>query len=290
MRLAPVLLAGTLLLSGCGAAEEPTPTPRPTPTASPPTVTSTVQPTPTPTPTPTPKPGTYPPAWLGKRILPKRPDGFGVMGPTPPELRTRRFTLPDRLGMLPGQGFQSRSSAVPDSVLARSTWARGCPVGRADLAWVRLTFWGFDSARHTGELLVNRRVAGDVVNVFHDLYDARFPMEELRITRKDEQTAPPTGDGNDTGAFNCRPKVGQTSFSEHAYGLAIDINPFQNPYTVRDVVLPELARAYLDRSRRAPGVIHPGDVVTRAFARIGWGWGGDWQHSKDYQHFSENGQ
>ena len=231
-----------------------------------------------------------PPDWLGTRVLPLRPDGFGEVQPTPPALRDRRFTLPDTLEPLPGRGFASRVEPAPPDVLARSTWQPDCPVGADELAWVRLTFWGFDDARHTGELLVNASVADDLVSVFRRLYDARFPVEEMRITRLDELDAPPTGDGNNTGAFACRPAVGQSTFSQHAYGLAIDLNSFQNPYLKGDLVLPELASAYLDRDRSRPGVIQPDDAVVSAFASIGWEWGGDWQSLKDYQHFSQNGR
>jgi hypothetical protein len=239
----------------------------------------------------TPAPGTVPPSWLGTRPLQLTADGFGEVEPTPAELRRRRFTLPDALPALPGRGFVSRiATPAPADVLARSTWASGCPVAARDLSWVRLTFRGFDGARHTGELLVNRSVAPDLVQVFHDLYDARFPFEEMRITAKSEQTAAPTGDGNDTGAFNCRPVRGATEYSQHAYGLAVDVNPFQNPYVKGDLVLPELAGAYRDRSWRRPGMVLPGGPVARAFARIGWGWGGSWQSLKDFQHFSANGR
>jgi hypothetical protein len=213
-----------------------------------------------------------------------------VQRPTPPALRNRRFTLPDTLPMLPGAGFASQiADPAPGDVIARSTWAPGCPVRARDLAWIRLTFWGFDGRRHTGELLVNGEVAAPLVTVFHTLYDERFPLEQMTITTKAEQTAKPTGDGNDTGAFNCRPVRGATTFSQHAYGLAVDVNPFQNPYTKGDLVLPELAGAYTDRSWRRPGMILPGGPVVRAFARIGWGWGGSWHSLKDLQHFSRSG-
>ncbi|RNM12788.1 M15 family peptidase [Nocardioides pocheonensis] len=228
---------------------------------------------------------------MGTRPLPVTADGFGEVQPTPPELRDRRFTLPDRLPELPGSGFASRiTTPAPASVIARSTWAPGCPVPARRLSWVRLTFRGFDGARHTGELLVNRSAATGLVLVFHALYDARFPIEEMRIPTKPEQTAPPTGDGNDTAAFNCRVARGTTTFSEHAYGLAVDVNPFQNPYLKGDLVLPELAGAYRDRSWRRPGMIVPRGPVVRAFAAIGWGWGGNWHSLKDLQHFSANGR
>ena len=235
--------------------------------------------------------GTAPPPWLGTRVLPEQGNGFGEVRQTPPELVQRRFTLPDRLPPLPGAGFASRvTTPAPAAVIARSTWAPGCPVAADDLSWVRLTFRGFDHQRHTGELLVNARVADDLVQVFRDLYRARFPIEEMRITRKAELTAPPTGDGNNTGAFACRATTGGTSYSQHAYGLAVDVNPFQNPYTKGDVVLPELASTYLDRSWVRPGMITPDGPVVRAFAAIGWRWGGSWQSLKDLQHFSDNGR
>jgi hypothetical protein len=257
-----------------------------------PPVSSSPAPTATPatTPTPTAEPGTVPPPWLGTRPLPLRPDGYGQAQPTPPELDPRRFTLPDTVPPLPGDGFASVVATVPARVLARSTWEPACPVSADDLAYVRLAFWGFDDRRHTGELLLNRSVARDVVAVFRKLYRARFPFEELRVTSRSELEAPPTGDGNNTGAFVCRPTVGSTTYSQHAYGLAFDIDPFQNPYTNGDLVLPELASSYLDRDHVRPGMITPDGVVVRAFAAIGWTWGGAWRSLKDYQHFSVNGR
>ena len=112
----------------------------------------------------------------------------------------------------------------------------------------------------------------------------------MRITTQAEQDAPPTGDGNDTGAFACRPVRGATVFSQHAYGLAVDVNPFQNPYLKDDVVLPELASSYRDRDRHRPGMILAGGPVVRAFAGIGWTWGGTWHSLQDLQHFSANGR
>lgn len=249
-----------------------------------------VSPSPSPTRTATVEPGSVPPVWLGQRPLPKAANGLGEIQPTPPELRDRRFTLPDQLPELPGDGFGSRIDVAPADVLARSSWRPRCPVAAKDLRWVRLTFWGFDDQRHTGELLLNADAAASAVDAFRQLYAARFPIEEMRITRADELDAAPTGDGNNTSAFTCKPLRGTTTWSEHAKGRAIDINPFDNPYLADDVLIPELASAYADRSRQAPGMIHSGDAVTRAFASVGWGWGGDWKHSKDFMHFSANGR
>lgn len=237
-----------------------------------------------------PEPGTVPPPWLFERPLPLTAEGFGEIRPTPPELRHRRFTLPDNVPMLPGTGYASRVvSPPPARVLARSTWKPGCPVGAGDLAWVRVAFRGFDGERHTGELLVNTAVAEDVVEVFRRLWRAQFPLEQMRVTTLDELDAHPTGDGNNTGAFVCRVVRGGSSFSQHAHGLAVDVNPFHNPYVKGELVLPELASAYTDRSRRAPGMITADGPVVAAFRAVGWEWGGAWRTLKDYQHFSRDG-
>ncbi|MEI5674460.1 MULTISPECIES: M15 family metallopeptidase [unclassified Nocardioides] len=287
-RLLPLLV---LLLVACSSPEESAAPPEPTRTGTPGTSELPGEPgnSDTAPPTTAPPPGTTPPAWLGTRALPVTASGYGEVRPTPRELRRRRFTLPDRLPMLPGSGFRARvADPAPDEVIARSTWAPGCPVDRSGLAWVRLTFRGFDGARHTGELLVASAVADDVVGVFRELWRADFPLEEMRISTPADLEAEPTGDGNNTEAFVCRPVTGGTSYSQHAYGTAIDVNSFQNPYEKGDVVLPELASSYLDRGRVRPGMITADGPVVRAFDAIGWGWGGAWRSLKDYQHFSAN--
>jgi hypothetical protein len=221
-----------------------------------------------------------------------RPDGYGEIQPTPPELVDRR--LPPPPAVLPpptGEGFEAVIVPVPPDVVARSTWQEGCPVALDDLRYVTLTYWGFDDRPHTGELIVHAAAADAMADVFEQLYAARFPIEEMRVVRADELDAPPTGDGNNTTVFSCRPATGSTSsWSQHAYGLAIDINPFHNPYLRDDVVLPELASAYLERDDVRPGMIVEGDVVVQAFDAVGWGWGGRWRTLKDWQHFSSNGR
>ena len=230
------------------------------------------------------------PAWLGTRPLPLRPDGYGEMQPTPAELVNRALPTVDLLPPPADERFVATVGTVPEQVAGRSTWDPACPVGLDDLRYVTVSFWGFDGRPHTGELLLHASVADDVVEVFRRLHQERFPIEEMRITTSDELDAHPTGDGNNTGAFVCRPSRGTTSWSEHAYGRAVDINPFHNPYLKGDVVLPELASAYADRAASRPGMILRGDVVASAFEAAGWGWGGDWRSSKDYMHFSVNGR
>ncbi len=231
-----------------------------------------------------------PPEWLGTMALPLRPDGYGQAQPTPSELEVRQIRTLDVLAPPAGSEFVASIGPVSHDVLARSTWTEECPVTVDELSYVTVSFVGFDGEFHTGELLLNARVAADIVEVFRRLHENRYPIEEMRISSSDDLDAPPTGDTNNTSAFECRAAVGSSSFSQHAYGLAVDLNPFQNPYHKGDLVLPELASAYLDRSRDLPGMIRPDGPVVAAFAGIGWEWGGNWNSLKDYHHFSENGR
>ncbi len=250
-----------------------------------------VAPPPSPPRSPSPAPGTVRPAWLGTRVLPDGPNGYPLPQDTPPELDPRRLTpAAERLPPPADGAFAATVQPVPPDVAARSTWSPACPVALDDLAYVTVAFWGFDDAPHTGELIVNAAVADDLVGVFRQLYEARFPIEDIGIATPADLDAPPTGDGNVSGAFTCRPTRGSTSWSEHAYGLALDLNPFQNPYVKGGRVLPELATAYLDRARVRPGMILPGDVATAAFAAIGWTWGGDFRSLTDTMHFSRDGR
>ncbi|WP_290858555.1 M15 family metallopeptidase [Hamadaea sp.] len=222
-------------------------------------------------------------------MLPVGPQGFAAARPTPSELRNRSIITVDDLPPPADGRFHATIQAVPAGVLARSSWTKDCPVTAADLRYLTVSFRGFDGHAHTGELLANSRVADDLVTVFKRLFAAGFPIERMRISSTEELNAAPTGDGNTTEAFACRPVRGQTGWSQHAYGLAVDLDPFQNPYHKGEVVLPELATAYLDRADARPGMVRPAGPAVRAFAAIGWKWGGDYRSLKDYMHFSATG-
>jgi D-alanyl-D-alanine carboxypeptidase len=231
-------------------------------------------------------------AWrLGARPLPLRPDGFGQVLPTPPALRDRRLPTVDLLPPPPGGRFRSTVRPIDAAIRARmgATWSPACPVPLTGLRYVTVSFRGFDGRPHTGELVVNRRVAGQLVSVFARLYQAGFPLEQMRLVTTADLEAHPTGDGDNTAAFVCRAARQQRRWSAHAYGLAVDVDPFQNPYRRGELVLPELASAYLDRGWVRPGMIRRADVVTTAFAAIGWTWGGNWRSPTDLMHFSATG-
>jgi hypothetical protein len=296
-RAAAALVAvAAVLVAACGAGGSPEPaTPSGTPSAAPSGPPPAAAPSGTPSVPPVTPPAaggaTLAPAWLGTRVLPTDARGYGIApGGTPPELRDRRIVTVDLLPPPADGRFRSTAGPVPAAVAERSTWAPGCPVTLAQLRYVTVTFRGFDGRAHTGELIVHRDVAGDVVAVFRRLFAADYPIERMHVTTVEERDAAPTGDGNNTGAFTCRSAVATTRWSEHAYGRAIDVNPFQNPYVKGPLVLPELAGAYARRDRGLPGMITAGGPVVAAFRSVGWSWGGAWRSSKDYMHFSVNGR
>ena len=172
-------------------------------------------------------------------------------------------------------------SPAERTAMTPGVWRPGCPVALSDLRRVTLTYVGFDGRAHQGALIVDRTVATPVARAFGDLYAARFPIRRMVPIEADN-----------TSSFNCRRATGSSHWSEHAYGRAIDIDPIENPYVDNGTTSHAASRPYVDRARvRArPGVIVDGGVVTRAFARIGWGWGGRWSGPRDYQHVSASGR
>ena len=228
------------------------------------------------------------PDWLGTQALPLRKNGLAKPGPTPPELQNRQ--LEPRPSALPDPADDAwfvTITDVPQEVLERSSWHKDCPVTPSELAYVVMPYWGFDNAPHTGEMLINAQWAAKVATVFEYMYAHRFPIEEMRVTTADEVNGDHFGDQNVTISFECRRTTGgYATWSEHARGLAIDINPFLNPWYRDTNVFPELATAYTDRTWLRPGMIETQKAIVNRFAKIGWAWGGNWGTFKDWMHFS----
>jgi hypothetical protein len=170
------------------------------------------------------------------------------------------------------------------------SWHEGCPVQLDQLRLLRLSFHDFDENVQTGELVVNADVADAVVGVFSKLFDVGFPIERMDLIDVFQGDDEASMQADNTSGFNCRRVAGTTTWSEHAYGHAIDINPLLNPWVQETAIDPPEAAPYADRTRRVAGMIHDGDAVVDAFAGIGWMWGGTWSSSKDYQHFSSTGR
>ncbi|MDP8911501.1 MAG: M15 family metallopeptidase [Actinomycetota bacterium] len=173
----------------------------------------------------------------------------------------------------------------------RYSWRPGCPVAPSQLRLVRLVHWGLDGRRRSGSLVVHRRVARDVITVFRRLYKAHFPIRRMVPVSRYRGSDDASMAADNTSGFNCRRVGSRTgSWSMHAYGLAIDVNPVENPYVLGGRARPRAGRRYVDRTPYRSGMAVPGGVLVKAFASVGWRWGGRWAGSPDYQHFSQTGR
>jgi hypothetical protein len=182
------------------------------------------------------------------------------------------------------------------SLVDTDSWRAGCPVTLADLRLLTVMTWGWDGRPQTGQLVVHEDAAAPLAKVFRRLYQLKFPIRHMRLSHMYGPRRAYPADGDVTGSFRCRqsvpsPCVGGSAsgrWSNHAYGLAIDLNPVENPYVGCGMSRDPRARRYMDRSRLRKGMVTA--AVVRAFRSIGWGWGGEWSgETKDYMHFSHNG-
>ena len=180
-------------------------------------------------------------------------------------------------------------SARRAAMLATGSWHAGCPVAISQLRSLRVGYWGFDRRPHAGVLVVNRAAIVPLSRVFRALWRARFAIRRMAPVEAYGASDERSMAADNTSAFNCRRVPGSSGWSQHAYGLAVDVNPLENPEVRAGVVDPPSAARYADRRLRATGMIHPGDAAVNAFAAAGWAWGGDWHSLKDWQHFSANG-
>jgi len=188
------------------------------------------------------------------------------------------------------EGTSQRLNRKQRERMTGVSWRRGCPVRLRDLRLLTVRYHGFDGTVRTGRLVVRDTQARAMLQVFRDLYDARFPIRRMRLIEAYGGSDTKSMKANNTSAFNCRKVAGTNRWSEHAYGEAVDINPVQNPYVRGSTVQPAAGARYLDRSNVRKGmVVRPGPVV-RAFSQVDWRWGGDWTSAKDYQHFSRSGR
>jgi len=201
------------------------------------------------------------------------------------------------LALLAPPPFQSSIQPLSPTVRAElkgEFWHVGCPVPLWHLRVLSVSHWGFDRRVYTGQLVVNQTAARPLAKVFRQLYVLRFPIRHLQLADVYGPKSSRPADEDVSGSFECRRAVpspcgsGTGNWSNHAYGLAVDLNPIENPYVGCGKTRKRASLPYLNRSRHRPGMVTP--AVVRAFASIGWGWGGSWSGpTKDYMHFSASG-
>ncbi|MBP3825190.1 MAG: M15 family metallopeptidase [Butyrivibrio sp.] len=167
-----------------------------------------------------------------------------------------------------------------------------CQVPLDDLRYVVLQYVDFNNDSQTGEMIVNKAIAQDVVEIFYELFENGYQIESIKLV--DEFGGDDTASmlANNTSSFNYRVVEGTTRLSNHALGRAIDLNPFYNPYITYNKdgstnISPVGSEAYADRTISFPYKIDENDLAYKLFKAHGFTWGGNWNSCKDYQHFEK---
>jgi len=173
-----------------------------------------------------------------------------------------------------------------------NSWREGCPVSLSNLRYVQVNHWDFNNRTVSGEIIVHKDIADELVAIFEELYAIGYPIRQMHLISNYNGNDWKSIDADNTSAFNCRPVTGKKrKWSKHAYGRAIDLNPIENPYISRSGHISHKASLkYRERKHHLnsyadKAILLKYDQATKIFKKYGWSWGGDWHTMKDYQHF-----
>ncbi len=193
--------------------------------------------------------------------------------------------------------FNSSISKITPDIKKRmikgNSWRKGCPVALADLRYIQVDHLDFTDNISTGEIIVHKDVAKEVVDIFEALYNMNYAINQMHLVSDFNGDDWKSIEADNTSAFNCRPTTGnKKKWSKHSYGKAIDINPIANPYISKSGKISHKSslkyrkRVHKDLSNlKDRALLLANDPATKAFKSHGWKWGGDWHTIKDYQHF-----
>lgn len=189
------------------------------------------------------------------------------------------------------------STQIPDSVFNRmqgKTYKKNCTVPRSELRYLRLSYWNGDDREVVGEMVCNRAIAKDLLDIFRELYAAHYRIESIRLADDFDADDQRVMEANNSSCFNFRYISGTHTVSKHGRGMAVDINPLYNPYIYvragKKHVEPASAAPWAynrDTRKDIPYKIDREDLCYKLFRQHGFRWGGSWTKSKDYQHFEK---
>ena len=195
----------------------------------------------------------------------------------------------DLISYITGISYPALPSEAPENTL---NVGEQNDISYADLRYVHIIHYNFDGNLAEGELICHNFIAEDLLEIFYDLYVSEYQIEKVTLIENYNGDDTASMADNNTSCFNYRVVDGTKSLSKHALGLAVDINPLYNPYIRYDkkggqTVSPVEGEAYADRTVSFPYKIDPDDLCYRLFTEHGFTWGGNWNSSKDYQHFQK---
>lgn len=185
------------------------------------------------------------------------------------------------------------SLEAPPNILSDEEMA-SLAISYEDLRYMNILYYDFNGDVQTGELICNKAIAEDLIEIFYELYENEYQIESVRLIDDYNGDDTASMEANNTSCFNYRPVEGTSSLSKHALGCAIDINPFYNPYVVfnkgkagETYISPAGSEIYADRSKVFAYKIDENDLCYKLFKEHGFTWGGNWNSCKDYQHFQK---
>lgn len=184
------------------------------------------------------------------------------------------------------------SSKLPDNIYEKML-GNSIPlkykekVDKSSLSYLKLSYWGFDGNSHIGEMIVNSKLADEVLEIFMELYDIKYPIEKIKLIDEYGADDELSMSDNNTSCFCYRTVAGTSYISNHGLGCAIDINPLYNPYVSGNIVSPVSGAIYANRNQNLSYQISENDELYKIFISHGWSWGGSWNGKKDYQHFEK---
>lgn len=153
-----------------------------------------------------------------------------------------------------------------------------------NLILLDVEYYSFDNKLHRGQLVIHKNLKDDIQHIFNLIKNKKFPIEKVIPIVKYNWSDDASMADNNTSAFNYRKVAGKNSLSNHSFGIAIDINPFQNPAIYSDGTISPKGASY---NTKKAGTIDEKSFITIEFKKLGWTWGGDWNSLKDYQHFQK---
>lgn len=191
--------------------------------------------------------------------------------------------------------FSYSISEISDDIFKRIngiSYRDNPDISLSRLRYITLTHYGIDGKVHTGELIVNEAIADDVIYIFGKLYEAKYPIEKMRLVDDYNGDDVKSMADNNSSAFNYRVIANTDTLSRHALGMAIDVNPLYNPYITflpdgSESCSPPQGLPYCDRTTDFTMKIDEKDLCFELFTQRGFSWGGHWTHAKDYQHFEK---
>ena len=200
--------------------------------------------------------------------------------------------LMDRTTYANGFYYEPIPEVIKEKITGISYPKSGAEISLDELRYCRVQYVNFNDEKKSGELISNKAIAKDVMEIFYELYNSDYQIEQIRLIDEYNGDDEASMEANNTSCFNYRVIAGSTKLSKHSQGLAIDINPLYNPCISYDdsgisTIEPSTATNYVDRTASFPYKIDESDLAYKLFIKHGFTWGGNWNSKKDYQHFQK---